>query len=80
MDYPEIVKRPIDLTTIRNKCQAMEYSTANEFADDMRLLFSNCFRYNPPGDPVHEAGKKLQAEFEQRFALLPDEVWTNPRS
>jgi hypothetical protein len=80
LDYPDIIKRPIDLTTIRNKTMNMEYDTASDFADDMRLMFSNCFRYNPPGDMVHEAGKKLQAEFERRFALLPDEVWEKARS
>lgn len=58
---------------MRSKLQTFQYANAGEFAEDMRLIFSNCYRYNPPGSDVFEAGKKLQGEFEQRYALLPDD-------
>lgn len=72
-DYPLVIKKPMDLSKMRSKLQAFEYANAGEFAEDMRLIFSNCYRYNPPGSDVFEAGKKLQGEFEQRYALLPDD-------
>lgn len=72
-DYPIIVKKPMDLGTMNNKMQNREYHNAAEFAADMRLIFSNCYRFNPVGTDVHEAGRQLQQEFERRFAMLPDE-------
>ena len=63
----------MDLGTMRRKMDAHEYSSAPEFAEDMRLIFSNCYRYNAPGTEVYEAARQLSAEFEIRYAKLPDE-------
>lgn len=39
----------------------------------MRLIFTNCYRYNPPDSDVVMMAKKLQDVFETRFARMPDE-------
>ena len=40
----------------------------------MRLIFTNCYRYNPPDSDVVMMAKKLQDVFETRFARMPDEI------
>ena len=42
----EVVENPMDLTTIMSKVEGDIYSTPNEFAEDVRLIFSNSKAYN----------------------------------
>ena len=45
-DYREIIKRPIDLLTMKLKLECDEYITAQQFADDLALMLDNCETYN----------------------------------
>ncbi|XP_074655384.1 bromodomain-containing protein 2-like isoform X2 [Tubulanus polymorphus] len=72
-DYHEIIKKPMDLGTIKTKMETREYRMANDFAEDVRLIFTNCYRYNPPDSDVVAMAKKLQDVFELRYARMPDE-------
>ena len=40
--------------------EAREYSSSSEFAADVRLMFSNCYRYNPPDHDVVKMARQLQ--------------------
>ena len=40
-DYPEIVKNPMDLSTVKRKLDERKYISPEEFCADMRLMFSN---------------------------------------
>jgi len=70
-DYPKIVKKPMDLGTMRSKLDSGAYSTAEKFRDDFKLIISNCFLYNPPSTPVHQAGVELKKLFEEKWKGLP---------
>ncbi|XP_030053118.1 bromodomain-containing protein 2 isoform X4 [Microcaecilia unicolor] len=72
-DYHEIIKHPMDLSTIKKKMENREYRDAQEFAGDVRLMFSNCYKYNPPDHDVVAMARKLQDVFEFRYAKMPDE-------
>ncbi|XP_028819648.1 bromodomain-containing protein 2a isoform X2 [Denticeps clupeoides] len=72
-DYHEIIKNPMDLSTIKRKMDGREYRDAQQFAADVRLMFSNCYKYNPPDHDVVAMARKLQDVFEFRFAKMPDE-------
>lgn len=37
-----------------------EYLDAQGFAADIRLMFSNCYKYNPPDHEVVAMARKLQ--------------------
>ncbi len=39
-----------------------EYRDALQFAADIRLMFSNCYKYNPPDHDVVAMARKLQVE------------------
>ncbi|XP_035464861.2 bromodomain-containing protein 3-like isoform X1 [Scophthalmus maximus] len=71
-DYHDIVKYPMDLSTVKKKMERGEYLDANGFAADVRLIFSNCYKYNPPHHDVVTKAVKLQGVFEKRFAKVPD--------
>uniref|UniRef100_A0A3Q2XEY1 Bromodomain containing 3a n=1 Tax=Hippocampus comes TaxID=109280 RepID=A0A3Q2XEY1_HIPCM len=72
-DYHDIIKHPMDLGTIKKKLDNRQYRDPQEFAADVRLMFSNCYKYNPPGHDVVAMARKLQDVFEMRFAKMPDE-------
>ncbi|XP_062291249.1 bromodomain-containing protein 3-like isoform X2 [Scomber scombrus] len=72
-DYHNIIKYPMDLSTVKKKMDGMEYQDAQGFAADVRLIFSNCYKYNPPHHDVVTKARRLQGVFEKRFAKMPDE-------
>ncbi|XP_058528912.1 bromodomain-containing protein 3 isoform X2 [Ochotona princeps] len=72
-DYHDIIKHPMDLSTVKRKMDSREYPDAQGFAADVRLMFSNCYKYNPPDHEVVAMARKLQDVFEMRFAKMPDE-------
>ncbi|KAH9487146.1 Bromodomain-containing factor 1 [Psilocybe cubensis] len=69
--YPKIIKRPMDLSTIRKKLDGGEYDTAQNFYDDFKLMIRNCFTFNPSGTPVNLAGQELQKVFDEKWKGLP---------
>lgn len=50
-----------------------EYKDAYEFAADVRLMFMNCYKYNPPDHEVVTMARMLQVSFylccESKFPL-----------
>ncbi|KAG0064895.1 hypothetical protein BGZ89_008764, partial [Linnemannia elongata] len=76
--YPEIIKNPMDVSTIRTKLESDEYDNAAQFEADVRLMLNNCYTFNPPTDPVHQMGQRLQKLFESKWAELPREPTPPP--
>uniref|UniRef100_A0AAV2KYB1 Bromodomain-containing protein 2 n=1 Tax=Knipowitschia caucasica TaxID=637954 RepID=A0AAV2KYB1_KNICA len=70
-DYHEVIKQPMDLGTVRKRMDERHYGNAKEFAADIRLMFSNCYKYNQPSDEVVSMARKLQEVFEARYAKIP---------
>ncbi|GAB1297436.1 Bromodomain adjacent to zinc finger domain protein 1A [Apodemus speciosus] len=69
-DYYDIIKKPIALNIIREKVNKCEYKLASEFIDDIELMFSNCFEYNPRNTSEARAGTRLQAFFHTQAQKL----------
>ena len=76
-DYKQVIKKPMDLGSVKGKMESREYRSPAEFAIDMRLIFTNCYKYNPPDHDVVAMARKLQDVFEMRYARIPDEVTAN---
>lgn len=76
-DYHQIIKKPMDLGTVKKKLENREYATPDEFAADVRLVFSNCYLYNGPQSDFTTMCKKVEQMFENKYAKLPDEPAIN---
>uniref|UniRef100_A0A0N5AWY7 Bromo domain-containing protein n=1 Tax=Syphacia muris TaxID=451379 RepID=A0A0N5AWY7_9BILA len=72
-DYYDIVKEPMDIGTIRHKMEHKQYANPDELKRDLLLVCDNCFKYNPPSDPVHLQGKSLQKFIEDKWKQMPEE-------
>lgn len=59
----------------QKKMDQGEYSDAKEFAADVRLMFSNCYKYNPPSHEVVYMARKLQVwNYYHFFYLLFNQI------
>ena len=47
--YYDEIKNPMDFGTIGARLKKGHYSTMEEFARDVGLIFANCRQFNPPG-------------------------------
>ncbi|XP_024234125.2 ATPase family AAA domain-containing protein 2B isoform X1 [Oncorhynchus tshawytscha] len=50
-DYLEVIRQPMDLSTVMTKIDTHKYLTANDFLVDIDLICSNALEYNPDKDP-----------------------------
>ena len=65
-DYHDIIKQPMDLGTAKTKMDNRQYRSPGSFAADVRLMFTNCYKYNPPDHDVVAMARKLQEVFEMK--------------
>ena len=63
----------MDLGTIKSKMDSRDYNSHQEFATDVRLVFTNCYKYNPPDHDVVAMARKLQDVFEMKYAKIPED-------
>lgn len=70
-DYPQIIKTPMDLTTIDRKFQHKEYSDVNQLINDIRLLFNNCYKFNGPEAMVSVLCQNVESAFEKSLRQMP---------
>lgn len=61
--YHEIIRRPMDFGTIRERYNKGGYDNPNQILRDVKLVFYNCYLFNLPDDVVTQMGRDLQTEF-----------------
>ncbi|MCJ1312331.1 hypothetical protein MMC25_006005 [Agyrium rufum] len=66
-NYHSVIKKPMDISTIDKKLSSGQYETAKEFEADIRLMFNNCYKFNPPGHNVYTNGKAYERIFEEKW-------------
>lgn len=79
-NYTEVVKTPMDLGTIQTKLANNQYENGDDFEKDVRLVFHNCYLFNPKGNDVHAMGEKLEQIFNKKWASKPVPVSTPTHS
>ncbi|XP_065220342.1 histone lysine acetyltransferase CREBBP-like [Planococcus citri] len=66
-DYLDIIKQPMDLSTIRGKLDVGQYVDPWNFVDDVWLMFDNVLLYNKKTSRVYKCCTKLPETFEQEI-------------
>ena len=66
-DYFDIIKKPMDLATIRRKIDTGQYKDPWEYVDDVWLMFDNAWLYNRKTSRVYRCCTKLSEVFEQEI-------------
>lgn len=84
-DYPDVIKRPMDLSTITTKLSEGAYGRIppggkysspiskmlnGPFYDDVMLVFDNAMLFNPKGDYIHNDAKTLKGLASRKIETL----------
>ncbi|CAG8708280.1 10711_t:CDS:2, partial [Acaulospora colombiana] len=72
--YFDVVKHPMDLSTISSKLKSGQYASRNDFADDFKLMLSNAYLFNPVGTDPHNDALKLDDAFQKLWKQTDDVV------
>jgi len=67
-DYPKIIKKPMDLGKIEKRLAQGHYNAVDEFASDVRLVFTNAKTYNVEFSDIHQMAKVVEAHFDEKFS------------
>lgn len=65
--YPQLIKHPMELNTVKGKLLKGEISSPSKFAELMRLVYRNAMKFNQAGSQIHEFAQKLLDEFNGNF-------------
>mmetsp|Transcript_13063 Transcript_13063/g.52317 ORF Transcript_13063/g.52317 Transcript_13063/m.52317 type:complete len:211 (-) Transcript_13063:732-1364(-) len=72
-DYPQIIKKPMDLSTVKSNIESKAYQSIHECAEDIRLIWSNCKKYNQDGSDFYNLADAFSKRFEDKFAKIKDQ-------
>lgn len=73
----------MDISTVEKKLQSSNpskpdpnlanprYNSAEEFVNDVRLIFSNTITFNGPDHVISQMGKRLEAMFDKAIKNMP---------
>lgn len=72
-DYYEVIKEPMDFSTMEAKLDADLYTSPEEFLKDAKLIYSNCRAYNNETTTYWKHATKLEKYMEQSLRELGPE-------
>ncbi|TRM67801.1 hypothetical protein BD626DRAFT_626200 [Schizophyllum amplum] len=76
-DYYRVVKRPIDLKTIKARIRDGAIANTAEFHRDILLMFANSMMYNHPETDIHQMAAQMMIESEQMIEThRQTEAWS----
>jgi hypothetical protein len=62
VDYPKIVKRPMNINKIMKNLHKSQYTTVRQCLDDIQLVWDNCKLYNVEDSDIYKLAVSLEEE------------------
>jgi hypothetical protein len=59
-DYVEIIKKPMDLRTVRKNLGKGKYKRYEDFFRDVQLIWDNCKTYNIQGSDIYKMAESME--------------------
>ena len=69
-DYLQIIKNPIDFSTIKRKLSNNLCSNFKQFTEDIGLVFDNCYMYNGGNSSVRLACNLIKYEYQKLYEKM----------
>ena len=70
-DYPDIVKNPMDLGTIKRNLEKGDYyKNYQDVANDIRKVWLNCMAYNQDGSEIYHLADIFSRKFEEAYSSI----------
>jgi hypothetical protein len=67
LDYNDIIKNPMCLSTVLEKLETSRYSSLELWAKDVDLIWTNAMIFNGPSSLIYLMALELQTWFRKRF-------------
>ena len=67
LDYPTIIKHPMDLGTVESNVKEGKYATFQEFLADIELIWVNCRTYNMAGSDIVKMANHCEKAFKRHM-------------
>jgi len=67
LEYCQIVKNPMDISSVMNKMRGFEYPTQNHFRNDILLIFTNCRAFNEADTEIVNSANTLERVFNKQW-------------
>ena len=67
LDYPTIIKHPMDLGTVESNVKDGKYATFQEFLADIELIWINCRTYNMAGSDIVKMANHCEKAFKRHM-------------
>lgn len=71
-DYYNVITSPMDLSTIEEKLEKDQYSAPRELVADLKLIFSNCKKYNDATTVYTKCAVKLEKHMWSLIKDIPE--------
>lgn len=72
--YFEIIKEPMDLTTMKSKLLNTHYSSVSEYIRDFTLIVDNCYALHGRGHIISLDADKMRSSFNKQIECIPELV------
>ena len=69
-DYFQIIKNPMDFSTIKKKLSNNLYTNFKQFTEDVALTFDNCYKYNGANSSVGLACTFVKNEYQKLYEQM----------
>ncbi|XP_020600026.1 bromodomain-containing protein 9-like isoform X2 [Phalaenopsis equestris] len=79
-DYHEVIKHPMDFSTVRKKLSSGAYKNLEQFEKDVFLISSNAMRYNATDTIYYRQARSIQELAKKNFENLRQESDKEPES
>ena len=76
--YLEVIKNPMDLSTMKKKINQNKYESITSFCDDIKLICDNATTFNGPASMLAMVAEDIMREMEEWRKTLcetPTEAW-----
>ena len=60
LDYPRIIKKPMDLKTVRRNLTQGKYKKFETFYKDVSIIWTNCKGYNIAGSEIYKIAEHME--------------------
>jgi len=77
-DYPKIIKKPMDLGTIKKSVMDRKYKNLKNVDDDVKLVWTNCMTYNADGSDFFILAQNLNKKWIDKYTKLLNDFQLNP--
>ncbi|GME80189.1 unnamed protein product [Ambrosiozyma monospora] len=71
-DYYQVIKEPMDLSTMEVKLENDAYETLDDFIYDCKLIFNNCRAYNGENTTFYKNANKLEKAIANKLKDFPE--------